>query len=290
MALFSDHNLYPGINAHLNSFLQQPDGGWESFHATHIEDIRAALDVQLPANYYAVAEKSLQIGEIGFDFGHTPRTRPDVAIFQARRPVAEQPVSDAGFTPTATFPLLLDDEDDYLNAVIIYEFEPGKLPGNPVARIELLSPSNKPPNQDARQYLSRRVVTLRAGITLVEIDYLHETRSVIRHVPSYPNGDNDAFPYLISVSRPYPTPNEGYTELYGFGVDDRLPVINIPLVGKDKVTLDLGSVYNQTFAHVRVFQMVVDYDQEPINFDHYHEADREIIRRRLAQIRQQTNR
>ncbi len=283
MAHFSDHNLYPGINAHLNSFLQQPDGGWESFHTRHINDLQDHLDERLPPNYYAVAEKSLQIGEVGFDFGQTARTRPDVSIFKTRASTTESPAVIA-FAPTTKLPLELEDEDDYLNAVIIYEFEPGKLPGNPVARIELLSPSNKPPNRDARQYLSRRIVPLRSGITLVEIDYLHETRPVNGLVPSYPHGDKGAYPYMVLVSRPYPRPEEGYTDFYGFGVDDPLPVIGIPLAGTDTVTVDLGVVSNQTIASVRVFRMLVDYEQEPLNFDHYREADRELIRQRLAEI------
>lgn len=285
MTLISDRNLYPGINAHLNSFLQQPDGGWESFHTRHIVDLQDVLDELLPSNYYAVSEKSMQIGEIGFDFGHTKRTVPDVSIFEARSSSTPAETTGAGSTPTATLPLLLEDEDDYLSAVVIYEFEEGKLPGNPVARIELLSPSNKPPNRDSRQYHARRVVTLRSGITLVEIDYLHETRPIRDLVPSYIDQDAGSFPYMVLVSRPYPTPQEGYTRFYGFGVDDPLPVIDIPLAREDMVTVDLGRVYNQTLASVRVFRMLVDYEQEPMNLDHYHPKDQEVIRQRLAQIR-----
>ncbi len=285
MAVYSDHNLYPGINAHLNSFLQQPDGGWETFHASHIGDIRTAIDQVLPPNYYAVAEKSLQIGEVGFDFGQTQRTRPDVSIFQAQPSTGESQSSAVGFAPTATLPLLLADEDDYLNAVIIYEFEPGNLPGRPVTRIELLSPSNKPPNRDARQYLARRIVTLRGGITLVEIDYLHETRPVNPLLPSYPGGEKDAYPYMVLVSRPYPTPEEGYTDFYGFGVDDPLPTITIPLVNEDQVVIDLAQVYRQTFESVRVFRMLVDYAQDPVNLAGYHEKDRALIQARLARLR-----
>ncbi len=285
MAHFSDRNLYLGINAHLNSFLQQPDGGWETFHTRHINDLQDRLDAGLPSNYYAVSEKSLQIGAIGFDFGQTQRTRPDVSIFQSPPSISQTVPSPADFVPTATLPLLLEDEDDYLNAVIIYEFEPGKLPGKPVTRIELLSPSNKPPNRDARQYLARRIVTLRSGINLVEIDYLHETRPVNPLVPSYPDGDAGAYPYMILVSRPFPTPEQGYTDFYGFGVDDPIPTIHIPLAGEEVVKVDFGAVYRQTFEHVRVFRMLADYDQEPLNFERYREADQDVIRQRLAQIR-----
>ncbi|MCC6802674.1 MAG: DUF4058 family protein [Anaerolineae bacterium] len=182
-------------------------------------------------------------------------------------------------------PLLLTDEEDYLTAIIIYEFEPGNLPGRPVTRIELLSPGHKPPRRDARQYLARRIVTLRSGITLVEIDYLHETRPVSPLLPSYPDGEPNAYPYMILVSRPYPTPEEGYTDFYGFGVDDPLPVITIPLVGEDRVLVDLGKVYRQTFESVRVFRMLVDYAQEPAYLDRYHEKDRALIQTRLAAVR-----
>jgi hypothetical protein len=286
MARFSDRNLYPGINAHLNSFLQQPDGGWETFHSSHISDIRTAIDFQLPPNYYAVQEKSLQIGAVGFDFGQTKRTVPDVSIYQSQPSGAAGSPAEADYVPTATLPLVLEDEDDYLSAVIIYEFEPGNLPGRPITRIELLSPSNKPPNRDARQYLSRRIVTLRGGINLVEIDYLHETRPVIRDIRSYADGDEGSYPYMILVSRPFPTPEQGHTDLYGFGVDDPLPDVSIPLVGDEAVALDFGSVYNRTIAQVRVFRMLADYDTEPVNFGHYRDADQSLIRQRLAQIHQ----
>lgn len=48
---------YLGVNAHLNSFLLQPDGGWEMFHAKHIVVIRQMLDGVLPPDYYAASEK-----------------------------------------------------------------------------------------------------------------------------------------------------------------------------------------------------------------------------------------
>jgi len=36
MPIHSDENLCPGINPHLNSALQQRNGGWKSFHAYHL--------------------------------------------------------------------------------------------------------------------------------------------------------------------------------------------------------------------------------------------------------------
>jgi hypothetical protein len=48
MSIRSEKNLYPGINPHLNSFLQQKGGGWQSFHKDYITYLREALDVLLP--------------------------------------------------------------------------------------------------------------------------------------------------------------------------------------------------------------------------------------------------
>ncbi len=33
MSIQADTNLYPGINPHLNSRLQQHNGGWKGFHS-----------------------------------------------------------------------------------------------------------------------------------------------------------------------------------------------------------------------------------------------------------------
>jgi hypothetical protein len=40
MPIHSNHNLYPGVNAHLNSLLQQKNGRWQSFHGAHIEHLQ----------------------------------------------------------------------------------------------------------------------------------------------------------------------------------------------------------------------------------------------------------
>jgi len=59
MPIHSNKNRYPGINAHLHSFLQSEGGGWESFHAEYIVTIANILDKHLPPQYYSSVEKSL---------------------------------------------------------------------------------------------------------------------------------------------------------------------------------------------------------------------------------------
>jgi hypothetical protein len=223
-------NLYPGVNAHLNSYLQQPEGGWEMFHARYIADIAVSLDSALPMNYYAVAEKSLQISEIR-------------------------------------------DEDDYLTGVAIYAVHDSGVPGKLVTRLELLSPANKPPNAYYRQYLTKWIETLRSGVSLVEIDYLHEQRPIIHRIPSYRDGDGDAKPYNVIVSNPYTE----RTDIYLFGVDEGIPQIPVPLMEERDTLLDLNAVYQQSFALLKVFAMLTDYSQPPKGFNRYSSDDQKRI-------------
>jgi hypothetical protein len=61
LAIQSSINQYTGINAHLNSYLQNAMGAWQSFHATHVVHLRDLLDEQLPPGYIADSEQSLQL-------------------------------------------------------------------------------------------------------------------------------------------------------------------------------------------------------------------------------------
>jgi hypothetical protein len=268
--------------------LQSADGGWESFHAELIVSMAQELDRCLPSNYYAIAEKSLQISEIGLSTEYTRRSRPDISIYQTGASGTSASMPATATAPVAILALapVLEDEDDYLTAAVIYEVADGGVPGRPVVRIELLSPANKPPQAYYRQYAARRLQTIRSGLTLVEIDLLHESCPVIRTLPSYPDRDEGAYPYLIIVSSPHPTPEQGQMELHGFGVDTPIPAVSIPLSGSLRVILNLGSVYSGIFASSRFYRMVVDYEKEPLRFAAYTEADRERIRRWMVAIQE----
>ncbi len=285
MAIHARSNLYPGVNAHLNSFLQLDGGDWETFHTKHVNVMQEHLDSVLPSRYYTLIEKSLQLTAVSPGFAPVQRTRPDIAIMERSSGQAAQPAH--GDAPVATLPLqqlLNDDEFDYL-AVVIYAADGGHMPGRPVTRIEVLSPSNKPPRGDYQQYHVRRLRTLRSGIALVEIDYLHQTPPANPLVASYPDGDEGALPYYIAISLPHPTPTQGVVHIYGAGVDTRLPRIPIPLAEAEAVLVDMSTVYNMTFTRMRAFELVVDYAQDPPNFDRYRPADRDKIAALLAEIR-----
>src|SRR4051812_33814070 len=105
MVLRFRENKYRGVNAHLHSALQNEPGGWKVFHSKHISDLAEAIDAQLPPGYEVGLTKSLQIVEF-----HSGSDETHLTSLTIRRVVSES------------------DEE-----------------GVPVARIELLSPTNKPP-------------------------------------------------------------------------------------------------------------------------------------------------
>jgi len=281
MAIYSERNLYPGVNAHLNSFLQQSGGGWESFHTRQINDFQSLLDEVLPPNYYAISEKSLQVTQMYIEEDKIFRVRPDVSIYRTDPSSGSNSTQQAAL-PSAVLPII-DLDEDSPNAVGIYRIDSGQLPGVLVTRIEILSPANKHPHPYHQLYLGRRIEVLRGGVALVEIDYLHESHAVLPLLPSYPIGD--AEPYYVLVSKPVPSLEDGVMEYYSVGVVDPLPKIEIPLSGNDAVTVDFGALYNRSITQSRIFRIVVDYAQDPVNFDRYTPADQAKIHALLDEIR-----
>jgi Protein of unknown function (DUF4058) len=287
MPIYSDENLYPGINAHLNSFLQNEAGGWRSFHSIYITYLFEAVEAVLPPGYFTLPEKSLQISQDApSGSGKPSTTTPDITIYRGR--VSSGKSTSATLTassPVTTIPIMdLYTDEDYLTGLIIYQAGESSPIGRPITRVELLSPANKPSGAHYLNYIRKRHETLQSALRLVEVDYLHESRPISNALPSYADREPDAYPYTILVSDPRPSVEKGYTEVYGIGVDEKLPNVRIPLAGADEFVLDFGAVYNRTFATSRLFHTVADYEQEPVHFERYTEADRERIRDRLKII------
>jgi hypothetical protein len=284
--IYSAKNLYPGVNPHLNSALQRKGGGWEMFHHSYVNNLAISLDAILPSNYYVANEKSLQLTEIGIDRLEDKPTRPDVSIFKLHEQPAGATTQRTFAEPTMTLRLddLLNDEEDFFTAANIYEFSAGILPGRLVTRIEMLSPANKPPHRYHKEYLVKRSETLQAGVNLVEIDFVHTTRPHRRDLPSYHEGEADAFPYVITVSFPHQDAHSGKTDVYGIGVDDVIPTVLIPLTQGDGVAVDFNAIYHTTYSNQRIFQLLSDYAAEPTQFDRYQPQDRQRIRARMAAI------
>lgn len=288
MAIQSERNLYQGVNPHLNSSLQNEAGGWQSFHSIHVTHLFEAIDATLPSGYFARSEKTMQINEIipPLSLRSPGHTVPDVTVFRMGNISSDGGETTLTATPPSRSMLIIEHmtREDYLPGIAIYQAGAGDLLGKPVTRVELLSPANKPGGAHHSHYLVKRTETFQSTLRLVEIDYLHETPPLLNDLPSYVLREEGAPPYWVLVSDPRPTLNKGLTYTYEIGVDTALPIITIPLSGTDTMTLDLGAVYNRTFASSRFFQMVVDYAQEPTHFERYIPADQALIRARMAAI------
>lgn len=285
-------NPYPGINPHLNSFLQHKTG-WKGFHTLHLADITRALEKSLPPGYYTSTEESTQIGIYdpeGSERVHKPvRTQADILVHQIGTAPSSLITAPAAVIETDESTLVVDlneileEEEEILSAVIYYA-EAGEFPGKPVTRIELLSPANKFPGSHAAAYRVKRMQTLLSELRLVEIDYLHERSPVLKRLPDYTQQHKSAYPYHIIISDPRPAYHRAVVRR--FGVLDKIPEIEIPLEGTDTVTVDLNAVYQQTYEASSLFQMLGAPDKEPVNFEAYPENDREKIRAFMQTIRQ----
>ena len=115
-----------------------------------------------------------------------------------------------------------------------------------VTTIEILSPTNKTPGEDARDlYLQKQREVLRSRTNLVEIDLLrggvHSTAvpldSAIAEVGS--------FDYHVCI---YRSDDLEHFQLYAIRLEDRLPEIAVPLLpGDATVLLDLQMIFDRAY-------------------------------------------
>jgi len=286
----SIQNQYRGINAHLQSRLQA-QSGWSDFHTNYISDLnRLVRAVVLPLGYSARAEDSLQIRRFG---GPPQSPHADLLIVDndALRVVRTTKYPIVGAQDlVAPLPeaLGLNEEVDYYPAVAVYRVG-NENRGEPVAWLELLSPSNKPGGRDWRDYQSKRESLLQAGIIFIEVDFLHEQSPTLEIVGDYRTRGSKhppepgAHPYRIAVIDPRPEFRSGEARVRQFDVDEPLPVMTIPLLGEDHFDFDFGAAYRKTFSEV-LYGNEIDYGELPLNFDRYSEADQQRILCRMLAV------
>jgi hypothetical protein len=284
----SVRNQYLGVNAHLHSLLQD-EGGWGNFHTRHIVHLADWLNRQVRSlGYIAVVEDSLQIRRADES---VRRPKSDITIYDVQplragnQPAAATQGGVGLILPlTAAFDLPELSEKPY-RAVAIYE-QVGAAQQNrePVAWLEVLSPSNKRPGDDAEAYLRKRRDLLDSGIVFVEIDYLHETPPTFSFLPNYSAAPQEpAHPYRLVICEPRPRHEDGWMRLVEFGVDEPIPTLAIPLNGPDVLSCNFDQVYRTTFETAFLGDLV-DYASLPPNFDRYSPADQARIANRMLAV------
>jgi hypothetical protein len=272
-------NPYPGVNAHLNSYLQP--SGWATFHTPFLAAVRSIIDKYLPDGYYAAAEHSLQIThrDPDYEFVSLKKERiiSDVLISRIGDATGNPLQSQSGdvVAPDKIMPLeVIILPDELVMAVVVYSLINKTLPGEPIVRLELLSPGNKQQGQSFLEYLKKRKESILSGLRLVEIDFIHQRKPILPHIPNYANHEGNSTPYYVLVTDPHARDSLGQVELYQIGVLDSLPKFYVPLEGDDKFILDLGQVYQQVYDDNRLFQQLGNPASELKNPEAYSPDDR----------------
>lgn len=284
-------NQYVGINAHLNSILQHHEGLWEEFHTDHLSDVRIHLTRQLlGTNYVAELEKGIQIQRLN----EPPEFfKSDVLVTSTMQgtfspsPLASSPSYKVLNLINGVPELELYEEDDYFQAVHIYRAN-RQDEGNPVAWIELLSPSNKKKGRHHSEYVRKRAELLATeSCVFVEIDYLHQSPPTIIGVADYSEGEPDAKAYRVSVLDSRPNKTQGYILEIDFGVEEEIPTVPIPLLDQDIVQMELNAVYYTTYERALYGidpKTQVNYRVFPANFQNYTLADQQKITKRMLTV------
>lgn len=235
-----DENPYPGINAHLNSFLQTPDSKgdfphWQNFHTQHIAHMVEVLNALLPDHYVVLNDASLQ------------------------KPSENSTGTD-------------------MRAVTIRQATPEKFAGAVIVRIELISPQTKSEEAGTftEPYNTDRFNTLIDGEVLVEMDYLHEAPSIVREMPKYPENPF-AHPSTILIHDMRPFSESGKSYVYGFHPDSPLPHLILRLSEQERIAFDLNAVYQHTFRIGR-WADLLNYNDLPARFGTYSTDDQIRIR------------
>src|SRR5260370_5410640 len=222
---------FPGTDPHLESPTIWPD-----VHHELISEIRAALIPVLVPRYVARVELRVYISDDD-DPGRQALV-PDLRVERSPRRKGAK-TSKAESTLAVTEPLIvptLMDEEIEEAFLKIINVESEEL----VTLIEVLSPTNKIRGSRGRaSFMSKRHEIMNSEVHWVEIDLL---RTGVPSVTDPPLRPSD---YRILVSR---ADQRTRTRFWPIGVRQSLPVVKIPLRGKDtEVPLDLGAVFRTVY-------------------------------------------
>jgi hypothetical protein len=234
----------------MDPYLESP-ALWPDVHHGLISQSQAALNPRLRPRYVARVELRVYISDDD-DPGRQALV-PDLRVERSpRRKGAKQPKAGSalGITEPLIVPTLMDEEIEEAFLKILH-VESEEL----VTLIEVLSPTNKIRGARGRaSFMSKRREIMNTEVNWVEIDLL---RAGVPSVTDPPLRPSD---YRILISR---ADQRTRTRFWPVSVRQPLPVIGIPLRGKDpEVPLDLGAVFRTVYDRA-AYDMSVDYRKPP---------------------------
>jgi len=227
---------------------------WPDFHNALAAKIRQQLMPALRPRYTArlgvyVVEDPDPEADVGIFYPDVGVLRAHDALFAAPRTVSGDAAVNAAFTPAAmAIPALLPVPWQ-IPVVEIHDTAGNTL----VTCLEILSPVNKR-EPGFQAYRGKRQRLIQAGVHLLEIDLLRRGLRAVHHaqVP--------ATPYLTALTRA----NTGKTEVWPIRLDERLPVIPVPLRSPDAdVPLDLQAALTAVYDEA-AYDLSIDYQRSPV--------------------------
>lgn len=230
----------------MDPYLEDP-ALWPDFHDALAGEIRALLNRNLPAPYYAQLGVREEIDIVGD--GAVRRIDPDVAVRRS---------SDAGRTAQAvldspradideSIEVAVEDEHSEVNFV---EIRDSRRNHEVVTLIEILSPSNKRPGWDGQQYRQKRNEVFGSTTSIVAIDVVRDgDRSwlgteVVQRLRAFEPPPE----YVVLVQRSWKRSPRLMFDLFPVPLAERLPVIGVPLrEGEPDAALDLQFAVQEAY-------------------------------------------
>lgn len=237
---------FPGMDP----YLETPEL-WPDVHHGIIAQIQAALNPRLKPNYVARVELRVYISTED-DPGRQALV-PDLRVEARARGGAGNGKPARPGAMTIDEPLIIPLMDNEIEEAYLTIKHPRT--GELVTVIEVLSPSNKIRGSEGRKsFLQKKNEVLAREVNWVEIDLLRAgDPSIIRD--SLRDADYRVLVYRAGERRS--------TRCWPIRLRRRLPIVGIPLKGKDPdVPLDLGAVLIAAYD-VGAYDMSVDYSQPP---------------------------
>jgi hypothetical protein len=222
---------------------------WEDVHTRLISYVADALQPQLSEDLIARMEEKVYVE----DASETRLRKPDVRVVE--NPTQWTPAEGAVATATAVLeePILLEPVGDPIRqrSVLIYDTAGNRI----VTAIEILSPWNKRPGRDLKEYLRKREKYVNSEINLVEMDLIR-TGDWTAMIGPYIVPKHVLTTYRVTVERP----DVVGLLLYRIPIGAMLPTIKVPLRPQDQpALLNLQELIDKAYVMGRYYRM--DYSE-----------------------------
>jgi hypothetical protein len=226
---------FPGMDPYLERY-------WGEVHHRLITYAGDQLQWALPSDLRVRVQQRVFVESEGVEFR---AIYPDVHVVEHPRPASGvlSPESDVAVAE----PLVLHLAHEPITQGYLEIIDVGS--GNRVVTvIEFLSPSNKVPGEGQDLYLEKQREVLAARASLVEIDLTRAGRRVLSVRPEWIPPSHRST-YQVCVRRGWKPLD---AEIYRVPLQERLPVIRIPLRESDQdVPLDLQILIDQCYRNGR---------------------------------------